>query len=164
MIRTDIAIAARNLARHTRRNVLLGSAIAGVTAMLVLLGGLTTGMREAMLQSATTLMTGHVNLAGFFKITSGTAAPIVAGWEKPWDAVKAQVPELTYAAPRGRGWAKAVADGVSMDLILAGVELDREPRFREVIQVVDGRPRRAAQARHDPDLPGPGQATRGEAG
>jgi putative ABC transport system permease protein len=138
MIRTDIAIAARNLARHTRRNVLLGSAIAGVTAMLVLLGGLTTGMREAMLQSATTLMTGHVNLAGFFKITSGTAAPIVAGWEKPWDAVKAQVPELTYAAPRGRGWAKAVADGVSMDLILAGVELDREPRFREVIQVVDG--------------------------
>ena len=100
--------------------------------MLVLLGGLTTGMREAMLQSATTLMTGHVNLAGFFKITSGTAAPIVAGWEKPWDAVKGQVPELDYAAPRGRGWAKAVADGGSMDLILAGVELDREPGFRDV--------------------------------
>ena len=138
MIGTEIAIATRNLARHTRRNLLLGSAIAGVTAMLVLLGGLTTGMREAMLQSATTLMTGHVNLAGFFKITSGTAAPIVAGWEKPWDAVKDQVPELTYAAPRGRGWAKAVADGVSMDLILAGVELDREPGFRDVIQVVDG--------------------------
>jgi len=138
MIGTEIAIATRNLARHTRRNLLLGSAIAGVTALLVLLGGLTTGMREAMLQSATTLMTGHVNLAGFFKITSGTAAPIVAGWEKPWDAVKDQVPELTYAAPRGRGWAKAVADGVSMDLILAGVELDREPGFRDVIQVVDG--------------------------
>jgi len=138
MIGTEIAIATRNLARHTRRNLLLGSAIAGVTALLVLLGGLTTGMREAMLQSATTLMTGHVNLAGFFKITSGTAAPIVAGWEKPWDAVKGQVPELTYAAPRGRGWAKAVADGVSMDLILAGVELDREPGFRDVIQVVDG--------------------------
>jgi putative ABC transport system permease protein len=138
MIGTDIAIAARNLARHTRRNLLLGSAIAGVTAMLVLLGGLTTGMREAMLQSATTLMTGHVNLAGFFKITSGTAAPIVAGWEKPWDAVKGMVPELVYAAPRGRGWAKAVADSGSMDLILAGVELDREPRFREVVQVTEG--------------------------
>ena len=139
MIATDVFIAARNLARHTRRNVLLGSAIAGVTAMLVLLGGLTTGMREAMLHSATTLMTGHVNLAGFFKITSGTAAPIVANWEKPWDAVKGRVPELVYAAPRGRGWAKAVADGGSMDLILAGVELDREPGFRSVIQVVDGK-------------------------
>jgi ABC-type lipoprotein release transport system permease subunit len=138
MIATDLAIAARNLARHTRRNVLLGAAIAGVTALLVLLGGLTTGMREAMLQSATTLMTGHVNLAGFFKITSGTAAPIVAGWEKPWDAVKAQVPELVYAAPRGRGWAKAVSDTGSMDLILAGVELDREPGFRDIVQVVEG--------------------------
>jgi ABC-type lipoprotein release transport system permease subunit len=138
MIATDLAIAARNLARHTRRNVLLGTAIAGVTALLVLLGGLTTGMREAMLHSATTLMTGHVNLAGFFKITSGTAAPIVAGWEKPWDAVKDRVPELAWAAPRGRGWAKAVADAGSMDLILAGVELDREPGFRSVVQVVDG--------------------------
>jgi ABC-type lipoprotein release transport system permease subunit len=138
MIATDLYIAARNLARHTRRNVLLASAIGGVTAMLVLLGGLTTGMREAMLQSATTLMTGHVNLAGFFKITSGTAAPIVAGWEKPWDAVKGKVPELDHAAPRGRGWAKAVADGGSMDLILAGVELDREPGFQDIVQVVDG--------------------------
>jgi ABC-type lipoprotein release transport system permease subunit len=138
MIATDLFIAARNLARHTRRNLLLASAISGVTAMLVLLGGLTTGMREAMLHSATTLMTGHVNLAGFFKITSGTAAPIVAGWEKPWDQVKGQVPELLYAAPRGRGWAKAVADGGSMDLVLAGVELEREPGFRAVIQVVDG--------------------------
>jgi putative ABC transport system permease protein len=138
MIGTDLHIAARNLARHTRRNLLLGSAIAGVTAMLVLLGGLTAGMREAMLQSATTLMTGHVNLAGFFKITSGTAAPIVADWERPWEAVKARVPELLYASPRGRGWAKAVADGGSMDLILAGVELDREPGFRSIIQVVEG--------------------------
>ncbi len=138
MIATDLFIAARNLARHTRRNVLLASAIGGVTAMLVLLGGLTTGMREAMLHSATTLMTGHVNLAGFFKITSGTAAPIVAGWEKAWDAVKGQVPELDHAAPRGRGWAKAVADGGSMDLILAGVELDREPGFQDIVQVVEG--------------------------
>jgi putative ABC transport system permease protein len=138
MIATDLFIAARNLARHTRRNVLLASAIAVVTSMLVLLGGLTTGMREAMLHSATTLMTGHVNLAGFFKITSGTAAPVVAGWEKPWNAVKDRVPELVYAAPRGRGWAKAVADAGSMDLILAGVELDREPGFRNVIQVVAG--------------------------
>ncbi len=138
MLGTDLHLAARNLARHTRRNLLLAGAIGGVTALLVLLGGLTTGMREAMLHSATTLMTGHVNLAGFFKITSGTAAPIVAGWEKPWEQVKGKVPELAWAAPRGRGWAKAVAEGGSMDLILAGIELDREPGFRDVVQVVDG--------------------------
>jgi len=136
MIATDLFIAARNLARHTRRNVLLASAIGGVTAMLVLLGGLTTGMREAMLQSATTLMTGHVNLAGFFKITSGTAAPSWPAGRSPGRGEGAD-PELDHAAPRGRGWPGG-GDGGSMDLILAGVELDREPGFQDIVQVVDG--------------------------
>ena len=139
MLSTDLRIAARNLTRHTRRNLFLGAAIAGVTALLVLLGGLTVGMRESMLQSASTLMTGHVNLAGFYKITSGTSAPIVADWEKAWEVARPLVPELRYAAPRGRGWAKGISDTGSMDLVLAGVELDREPAFREVVEVTDGR-------------------------
>jgi ABC-type lipoprotein release transport system permease subunit len=139
VLSTDLRIAARNLTRHTRRNLFLGAAVAGVTALLVGLGGLTVGMREAMLQSASTLMTGHVNLAGFYKITSGTSAPLVADWEKAWAVARPLVPELRYAAPRGRGWAKGISDTGSMDLVLAGVELDREPAFREVVEVTDGR-------------------------
>jgi putative ABC transport system permease protein len=139
MIVTDLRIALRNLTRHTRRNLFLAAAIAGVTALLVLLGGLTVGMREAMLESASTLMTGHVNLAGFYKITSGSSAPIVTEWQKAWDTVRPAVPELAYAAPRGRGWAKAISDTGSMDLVLAGVEIAREPAFRSVIQVLQGR-------------------------
>jgi ABC-type lipoprotein release transport system permease subunit len=139
VLSTDLRIAARNLTRHTRRNLFLGAAVAGVTALLVGLGGLTVGMREAMLQSASTLMTGHVNLAGFYKITSGTSAPLVADWEKAWEVARPLVPELRYAAPRGRGWAKGISDTGSMDLVLAGVELDREPAFREVVEVTDGR-------------------------
>jgi ABC-type lipoprotein release transport system permease subunit len=139
VLSTDLRIAARNLTRHTRRNLFLGAAIAGVTALLVMLGGLTVGMRESMLQSASTLMTGHVNLAGFYKITSGTSAPLVADWEKAWEVARPLVPELKYAAPRGRGWAKGISDTGSMDLVLAGVEIDREPAFREVVQPVEGR-------------------------
>ena len=78
MLTTDLQIAARNLAQHSRRNLFLGAAIASVTALLVLLmGGLTTGIKSTMLESATTLMTGHVNVAGFYKVTSGMAAPLV---------------------------------------------------------------------------------------
>jgi ABC-type lipoprotein release transport system permease subunit len=139
VLSTDLRIAARNLTRHTRRNLFLGAAIAGVTALLVMLGGLTVGMRESMLQSASTLMTGHVNLAGFYKITSGTSAPLVADWEKAWEVARPLVPELAYAAPRGRGWAKGISDTGSMDLVLAGVEIEREPAFREVVQAVEGR-------------------------
>ena len=73
----DLQIAVRNLTKHTKRNVFLGGAIAAVTLLLVLMGGLTQGMRAAMLESATTLMTGHVNVGGFYKVTSGTSAPLV---------------------------------------------------------------------------------------
>ena len=52
MFLTDIQIAGRNLTRHRRRNLLLGGALAAVTALLVLLGALTAGMEAAMMESA----------------------------------------------------------------------------------------------------------------
>ncbi len=42
-----------------------------VTAFLVVLLGISTAVREAMIHSATTLLTGHVNVGGFFKVTAG---------------------------------------------------------------------------------------------
>ncbi len=68
MLGTDLQIAARNLAAHRRRNLFLGGALAAVTGLLVLLGAQTSGMEAAMTESATTLMTGHVNVGGFFKM------------------------------------------------------------------------------------------------
>ena len=64
-------IAVRNLITHSRRTLLLGGAIVGVTALLVLLLGVLNGIRSTILESATTLMTGHVNVGGFFKVTAG---------------------------------------------------------------------------------------------
>ncbi len=139
MVLVDLQIAARNLAKHTRRNAFLALAIAAVTALLVLLGGLTAGMREAMLESATTLMTGHVNVGGFFKVTSGTAAPLVTDEPRVAAEVRRIVPEVDYIAVRGRGWAKAVSEQSSMDLVLAGVDIAGEPGFRRVVRPIEGR-------------------------
>ncbi len=138
MLLTDLQIATRNLAKHTKRNLLLGGAIAAVTALLVVMGGLTAGIRAAMLESSTTLMTGHVNVGGFFKITSGTSAPLVTDYQKVLAATRRLVPEIDYVTVRGRGWAKAVAERSSMDLVLAGVEVAQEPGFRRVVQVKEG--------------------------
>ena len=44
--------------------------------------GLSTGVRETMIDTATTLSTGHVNVGGFFKVTAGQAAPVVTDYEK----------------------------------------------------------------------------------
>jgi putative ABC transport system permease protein len=134
----DLQIAARNLAKHTKRNLFLGGAIAAVTLLLVVMGGLTEGIRAAMLESSTTLMTGHVNVGGFFKITSGTSAPLVTDYEKVLADVRRIVPEIDYVTVRGRGWAKGVSERTSMDLVLAGIDIAREPGFRRVVQVKEG--------------------------
>lgn len=139
MIGTDLQIAARNLAAHTRRNLFLGGALAAVTGLLVLLNALTSGMEAAMTESATTLMTGHVNVGGFFKITSASTAPLVSEYPRVLELVKAKVPEIDYSTVRGRGWAKAVSESTSMDLVLAGVDVAREPMFEKVLRISEGK-------------------------
>lgn len=138
MFLTDLQIAGRNLLQHRRRNLFLGGALAAVTGLLVLLGSLTAGMEASMMESALTMLTGHVNVGGFFKVTSGSAAPLVADYPKLVAVVRENVPEVDYLTVRGRGWAKAVSETSSMDLVLAGVDVANEPAFRETLRVLDG--------------------------
>ncbi|HET6923830.1 MAG TPA: FtsX-like permease family protein [Anaeromyxobacteraceae bacterium] len=139
MILTDLSVAARNLTRHTRRNLFLGGALAAVTALLVLLGGLSAGVEASMMESATVLMTGHVNVGGFYKVTSGSAAPLVTDYQKVLAETRKHVPELDYATVRVRGWAKGVSERSSMDMVLSGVDVGNEPGFAKVVRVLSGR-------------------------
>jgi ABC-type lipoprotein release transport system permease subunit len=138
VILSDVQIAFRNLTRHTRRNLFLGGALGAVTALLVLLGALTSGMEAAMMESATTLMTGHVNVGGFFKITSSSTAPLVSEYPKVLEVVRRAAPEIEWDTARGRGWAKAVSEKKSMDLVLVGVDVGAERAFGNVVKVVEG--------------------------
>ncbi len=138
MLLVDLQIAARNLASHRRRNLFLGGALGAVTALLVLLTALTSGIDAAMMQSATTLLTGHVNVGGFFKITSSSTAPLVSDYPRVLEKVRASVPELDWAAVRGRGFAKGVSESTSMDLVLAGIDVANEPAVRRVLRIDAG--------------------------
>lgn len=133
-----LLIAVRNLVSHRRRTLMLGGAIAGVTMLLVVLLGLLNGIRSTILESATTLMTGHVNVGGFFKVTAGQSAPVVTHYRKIVDLVRAKVPELDYLTERGRGWAKVVSETGSMQAGVAGIDIRNEPGFRRVVQVKEG--------------------------
>jgi ABC-type lipoprotein release transport system permease subunit len=139
MIATDVLVALRNLKQHGKRNALLGVAIATVALLLVLFMGIIAGIRGAMMETATTLFTGHVNVGGFFKITSGTGAPLVTDYPRVIADVKRMVPELDFATIRGRGYARAISDSSSMDLVLWGLEVGNERGFRKVVRVVEGR-------------------------
>jgi putative ABC transport system permease protein len=131
-------IAVRNLVTHGRRTLMLGGAIAGVTMLLVVLLGLLNGIRSTILESATTLMTGHVNIGGFFKVTAGQSAPVVTHYRKILEVVRAQVPELDYVTERGRGWAKVVSETSSLQAGVGGIDIRDEPGFRRVVQVKEG--------------------------
>ncbi|HEX2660904.1 MAG TPA: ABC transporter permease, partial [Polyangia bacterium] len=120
---TNFRIAFRSLVQHRRRALFLGGAISAVTALLVLLNGLSTGVHEAMEHTATTLSSGHLNVGGFFKISAGQSAPVVTDYEKVLERVKADVPELAYTVQRGRGWAKLVSDTGSMQAGINGIDI-----------------------------------------
>jgi len=134
----DLTIAFRSLVQHRRRTLFLGTAIAAVTALLVLLTGLSTGVRETMIDTATTLSTGHVNVGGFFKVTAGQAAPVVTDYKRVIEVAKKTVPEMEFVVHRGRGWAKVVSDTGSMQMGITGIDVRSEPKFASVLQLVSG--------------------------
>ncbi len=138
LLLTDFLIAFRNLVQHTKRTIFLGGAIAMVTALLVLLVGLSQGVKDTMLRSATTLACGHLNIGGFYKVTAGQSAPVVTDYEKALGVAKKALPELDYAVARGRGWARLVSDTHSLQVGIGGIDIAKEPGFRHVVQVVSG--------------------------
>jgi putative ABC transport system permease protein len=132
-------IAYRNLLQHSRRSLLLGGAIAGVTALLVFLNCLSSGVKATMLDSALTVATGHINVSGFYKVTAGQSAPLVTDYKKIEDIVVKTLPDLDFVAPRGRGWARLVSDQGSMQVGMAGVDIAHEPRLPKVLKLIDGK-------------------------
>ncbi|MFO0593870.1 MAG: FtsX-like permease family protein [Myxococcaceae bacterium] len=131
-------IALRSLLQHRLRTSLLMAAVAGVTALLVLLTGAYVGIKNTLLVSATTLMSGHVNVSGFYKATASSSSPVVTGYGKVRTLVEKEIPEVDYIVQRGRGWAKLVSDNANQQVGLGGIDIDHEPGFRKVVQVKTG--------------------------
>lgn len=135
---TLFVIALRNLAQHRRRSVLLGGAMALVTGLLVLLLGLSSGLQQTMLRAATTTSTGHVNVAGFYKVSAGQSAPVVTDFQKVKEVIKKSVPELEFVVERGRGWGKIISDTGFMQIGLSGIQVEDEKGIKRVLKLKDG--------------------------
>jgi len=133
-----LRIAFLSLWQARRRTFVLGSAIAFVSMLLVLMLGLTEGMNRSLIESSTTLMSGHINVAGFFKVTAGQASPVVTKAKALTDVVRREVPETVYIAARGRGFAKVIGDQGSVLLGLSGVSVDEEQGLARVLRIKEG--------------------------
>ncbi|MFM7202263.1 MAG: ABC transporter permease [Myxococcota bacterium] len=135
---TLFVIALRNLAQHRRRSLLLGGAMALVTGLLVLLLGLSSGLQQTMLRAATTTSTGHVNVAGFYKVSAGQSAPVVTDFQKVKEVIRKSVPELEFVVERGRGWGKIISDIGFMQIGLSGIQVEDEKGIQRVLKLKDG--------------------------
>lgn len=133
-----VLIAWRNLTQNRRRSLLVGGAIASVTVLLVLLTSLSNGVQDTMLRAVTTASTGHVNIGGFFKITSGMAAPVVSETPRLIEIARREVPEAESVVDRLRGWGKVVSPKTSLQLGMNGVDIAEETGLRETVRVASG--------------------------
>lgn len=132
-------IALRNLVQARTRTALLGSAIALVTGMLVLLLSLAGGIEDNLVRSATTLSAGHVSVAGFFKAKPTDASPVVTDAARIRAILERETPGLDYIVDRQRGWAKLVSQTGSMQSGLSGIDLAQETRLVEQLELAPER-------------------------
>lgn len=133
-----LRIAFLSLWQHRRRTGVLMTSIAFVTALMVVLLGIMEGMNQSLVDISTTLMSGHVNVAGFFKVTAGQAAPVVTKAPEVTVIIRKTVPELLYIASRGRGWAKIVSESGSTLIGIGGINVNEEQGLKKSLRMKEG--------------------------
>ncbi|WP_141735203.1 ABC transporter permease [Oligoflexus tunisiensis] len=126
---TMLNIAFRNLLQAKRRTILLGFAVAVVATLFLFLRAVSSSISERMIESATTLSAGHVNVGGFFKIRKKASAPLLAERTKLREIVVKAVPEATGVIDRHRGWGRIISPASSINAGLNGINYDEEGRF-----------------------------------
>lgn len=134
-----LRIAFLSLWQHRRRTGVLMAAIGLVTTMMVLMLGIAEGANRALIESSTTLSSGHLNVGGFFKATAGQAAPIVTHADAVTKVVRETLPELTYIVSRGRGYAKVISEGSSMLIGIGGIDITAEQGLQRALKVKEGK-------------------------
>jgi|APLak6261679142_1056127.scaffolds.fasta_scaffold00045_61 ABC-type lipoprotein release transport system permease subunit len=134
-----LRIAFLSLWQHRRRTGVLMTAIGLVTALMVLMLGIGEGMNRSLVESSTTLMSGHVNVAGFFKVTAGQASPVVTHAPEVTAVIRKEVPELVYIASRGRGFAKVISEAGSTLIGLGGIDITKEQGLQKALKVKEGK-------------------------
>ncbi len=130
-----LIIAVRNLVKAGRRTLLLSVAIASVTLLLVLMMSLTQGIRTSVVRSATVLLSGHVNVAGFYKPTPSDVDPIVLDAPKLKKLVRDNTPGVTSVVDRTQGFARIISPTHTIQSLIMGVDIDEETAFKDVIQL-----------------------------
>ncbi len=125
-LKTYTSIGLRNLLQARRRTILLATAIIAVTALFVVLRSSAKSISDRMIETATTLNSGHVNVGGFYKARRKGADAVLRDRQQLRDIVSAAVPEATSIIDRARGWGRIISSESSINTGLIGINYDAE--------------------------------------
>ncbi len=129
---TFLLIAFRNLIQARRRTLLLGSAIAFVSLLLLLLLSISRGVSDRLIEASTLTSTGHVNVAGFFKQRSNSATPLITNRTQIRQLVSENVTGLAAVTDRARGWGRLIGPSGSFNTGLNGMILEESGFLKDI--------------------------------
>ncbi|OFZ28554.1 MAG: hypothetical protein A2622_05530 [Bdellovibrionales bacterium RIFCSPHIGHO2_01_FULL_40_29] len=119
-------IAYRNILQRRMRSLVLAVAIVVVSLVFSLLLALVQGVKNTMIGNGTALMTGHLNIAGFFKLSQSSANPMVTKYEPLLEYAKTQIPEADIIVDRIKAYGKVISETDSVIIPMWGVNMDQE--------------------------------------
>lgn len=128
-------IALRNIVQRRVRSLMLVGAIVGVSFLFTLLLSLVYGVKDAMIRNGTALMTGHLNIAGFYKISQSSANPIVTKYEPLVAYAKAKIPEAEVIVDRVKAFGKVFSETDSAQIPFWGVNMEQEGNVLSRLEV-----------------------------
>lgn len=134
-----LLVAFRNIFAHRRRSILLGSAIGFVTFLLVAAFAFSSAIRDGMIDSATTLASGHVNVGGFYKASVSVAQPTVLDFEKVEALARAASPHVVSIEHRARGnFDRITSQKTSLMNAVAGIDFIDDKQLSTRLTLVAG--------------------------
>lgn len=134
-----LLISLRNIFAYRRRSLLLGSAIAFVTFLLVAAFAFNSAIQDSMVQSATTLSSGHVNVGGFFKPSVSVAQPIVVDYAKVEAVIRQASPRIKDVQRRSRGnFDRLTSQSTSLRNAITGIDFNDERQLSSKLTLLGG--------------------------
>lgn len=119
-------IAYRNLIQRKVRSLMLFTAIAGLAFIFALLLGMVNGVSNAVISNGTALMTGHLNVAGFHKLSQSSANPMVTKSGPIFEVTKKTVTNAVHIIDRVKAFGKIISDSDSVFIPMWGVNMKNE--------------------------------------
>jgi ABC-type lipoprotein release transport system permease subunit len=104
----------------------------------MVLTSLIQGVQETMIKNGTALMSGHVNIAGFYKLSQSSASPLVTDFQKLYTLAHKIVPEAELMVDRMKAYGKVISESDSIQVPMWGVLIDTEQSILGPLELESG--------------------------